>query len=171
MLKLIKYLPVAILVLLISCKNTSDKQSTHLANVGIIPKDESVDDSNFQPCHEDYSLFYYQVDNSDHLYKGEKPAIVKTFDDIKLPAIDQNDGYVTIRFLVNCKGETGRFRVEQVDFEYKDKEFEGELVTQLLEKTKQLDGWWPATREGYKCDYYKYLTFKIINNQTVDILP
>ena len=159
MLKQIKYSPFIILILLISCKNTSDKQSTYLANVGIIPKDESVDDPNFQPCHEDYSLFYYQVDNSDHLYKGEKPAIVKTFDDIKLPAIDQNDGYVTIRFLVNCKGETGKFRVE------------GELVTQLLEKTKQLDGWLPATREGYKCDYYKYLTFKIIDNQIVDILP
>lgn len=171
MLKRIKYVTIILLFLLFSCKNTSNKQSTYLENVGIILKDESEDDPNFQPCQEDYSLFYYQVDNSDHLYKGEKPAIVKAFDDIDLPVMDQNDGYVTIRFLVNCKAETGRFRVEQVDFDYKDKKFEGELVAQLLEKTKQLDGWSPATREGYKCDFYKYLTFKIIDNQIVDILP
>lgn len=171
MLKRIKYVTIILLFLLFSCKNTSNKQSTYLENVGIILKDESEDDPNFQPCQEDYSLFYYQVDNSDHLYKGEKPAIVKAFDDIDLPVMDQNDGYVTIRFLVNCKAETGRFRVEQVDFDYKDKKFEGELVAQLLEKTKQLDGWLPATREGYKCDFYKYLTFKIIDNQIVDILP
>jgi len=171
MLKHIKYVTIILLFLFFSCKNTSNKQSTYLENVGIILKDESVDDPNFQPCHEDYSLFYYQVENRDHLYKGEKPAIVKAFDDIDLPVMDQNDGYVTIRFLVNCKAETGRFRVEQVDFDYKDKKFEGELVAQLLEKTKQLDGWLPATREGYKCDFYKYLTFKIIDNQIVDILP
>lgn len=171
MLKLIKYLPVVILVLLISCKKTSDKQSSHLANVGIILKDESVDDPSFQPCHEDYSFFYYQVENTSHLYQGEKPAIVKAFDDIDLPIMDQNDGYVTIKFLVNCRAETGRFRVEQVDFDYKDKKFEGELVTLLLEITKQLDGWLPGIKEGFKCDYYKYLTFKIINNQIVDILP
>jgi hypothetical protein len=111
------------------------------------------------------------VENTSHLYHGEKPAIVKAFDEIDLPVIDQNDGYVTIRFLVNCKAETGRFRLEQVNFDYQDKIFEGELVTQLLEKTKQLDGWLPGVREGLRCDYYKYLTFKIINNQIVDILP
>lgn len=171
MLKQIKYFSFILLVLLIACKNPSDKQGNYTNIVGNIPRDEVLDDPSFQPCHEDMSFFYYQVDNANNLYKGEKPAIIKVFDPVFLPKIDQNDGYVTIRFLVNCKAETGRFRVEQLDFDYKEKKFEGEIVTQLLEKTKQLDGWLPGIKDGLKCDYYSYLTFKILNNQIIDILP
>jgi hypothetical protein len=55
--KYIKFFPLMLLALLISCKEAKDKQSSHLANVGIILKDESIDDPSFQPCHEDYSFF------------------------------------------------------------------------------------------------------------------
>jgi hypothetical protein len=159
------------LILLASCGQKPENQNSYLSDVGkILPDMLLLDYPNFKPCHDDWVLFYYQTDDA-HLYKGEKPAILAAFKDLDLPKISQNSGYITIRFLVNCKGETGRFRTEQLDFDYKLKIFEGDIVLKILSKTKALDGWLPSTANGYKCDYYNYLTFKIIDNQIAEILP
>ena len=34
-------------------------------------------------------------------------------------SLKDNSGIITIRFIVNCEGETGYFRVEQCDLDYK----------------------------------------------------
>ena len=73
--------------------------------------------------------------------------------------------------MVNCKGQTGRFRVEQLDMNYKPKKFDNEIVDSILSTTKSLDGWLPATYDNKEFDYYKYLTFKIVDNKIIDILP
>jgi len=158
------------MVLLLHGCNTSDDDKSYLRHVGDIPFDHQLDDPSFHPCNEDRALVYYNFGQPD-LYKGEKPAIEKAFEHISLPSLDDSDGYITIRFMINCEGKTGRFRVEQLDNQYKTKQFNPELVDQLLITTQKLDGWIPGKLDGRAYDYYKYLTFKIIDNQIVDILP
>lgn len=165
-----KYKLFFFLILLASCNQNPENQNSYLSNVGKILPDHSIDDPNFKPCHDDFSLFFYQLENKT-LYQGEKPGILAAFKELDLPKISQNSGYITVRFLVNCKGETGRFRTEQIDFEYKSKQFKGDIVEKVLFKTKSLNGWLPGKFNGYKCDYYTYLTFKIIDNQIAEILP
>jgi len=153
-----------------TCSNKAEHKIEYLRHVGDIPFDSRIDDTNFTPCHEDLATVHYAFNNP-NLYEGEKPAIVKEFKNLSLPKINKNNGYVIIRFMINCEGKTGRFRVEQLDNNYEPKKFSKELVNTLLSKTKSLNKWIPATFDEKKYDYYKYLTFKIVDNQIATILP
>jgi hypothetical protein len=73
--------------------------------------------------------------------------------------------------VVNCKGETGRFRIQQMDMDYQEMKFLPETVNQLLKLTQQLHGWIIGEYNGAVRDYYQYLTFKIQEGQLMEIMP
>ena len=167
-----KYIILTFVFGIYSCSNVdkNEHKYEYLRHVGDIPFDSKLDNPEFEPCHEDLSFVHYNFNNPD-LYEGEKPAIIKAFKTINLVESPKNTGYITIRFMVNCKGQTGRFRVEQLDMNYKPKKFDNEIMDSILSTTKSLDGWLPATYDNKEFDYYKYLTFKIVDNKIIDILP
>ena len=85
---------------------------------------------------------------------------------------DKNStGYITIRFVVNCEGKTGMFRVQQMDEDYNETIFEENIVSIILKFVKSLDGWIVQSYKGQTVDYYQYLTFKIENGIVKEILP
>ncbi|MCO6488027.1 MAG: hypothetical protein J5I98_06390 [Phaeodactylibacter sp.] len=147
----------------------------HQQEVGDIPFDPATDSPNFKICGQESSIKQYYVRGSSHTpagYEGEKRALEQAFlERYNFPVSESEDGYVTIRFVVNCRGESGRFRIEQMGFDYQPRNFDPELVQQLLEITSSLDGWIPISREGKTCDFYQYLTFKLRNGQIEKILP
>lgn len=168
-----KYYIFLVYLSLIACNSTESALSDmaeHLRQVGDIPFDKAKDNPDYQACDEASAGVHYNFDLHT-LYRGEKPAMIKPFEKIKSEKVVGETGYITIRFMVNCKGKSGRFRLEQIDQDYKTREFNPGLVAELWAVTKSLDGWLPAVYEGEAYDYYKYLTFKIVDNQIVDILP
>ncbi|TDN36793.1 hypothetical protein A8B98_07320 [Hymenobacter sp. UV11] len=88
-----------------------------------------------------------------------------------------DSGYLTIRFLVNCHGQTDRFRVFQVNSTYQPTQFSAVLVAELLRRTRALAGWQPGyysgqgALHGQVLDSYYHLVFKISHGRIVDILP
>ena len=54
---------------------------------------------------------------------------------------------------------------------YVEENFDKDLTAKLLNFTKSLNGWVPKEIEGYKLDYYQYLTYKITNGKVSEILP
>jgi hypothetical protein len=58
-----------------------------------------------------------------------------------------------------------------MDMNYLPSKFDDTIVNQLLSITKSLDGWVLGEYKGKNYDYYQYLTFKIINNKLIEILP
>lgn len=141
-------------------------------NVGDIEFDPKLDDFEFQTCSQDEIPQYYNFYGA-LMYEGEKYAldeqIYRRFKEKK--RTKNESGYITIRFVVNCNGETGRFRTIQMDSHYSPKEFDKSIVEQLQSITKSLDGWLPAEWENAKLDYYQHLTFKIERGKITDILP
>ncbi len=159
----------------ISCNQINNRSTVNVGtdyneHVGDILFDPDLDDPRFQLCNEDRTLVHYNFNNPD-LYKGEKHAIDSSFENFVLPKSTIRRGYVTIRFAVNCKAQTGRFRIEQLDFNYNSITYEDEVIDALLSKVKSLNNWIPAEYNGKVYDYYKYLTFKIVDHKIVDILP
>jgi len=148
----------------LSCNDfTEEELSSHPIHVGDIKADIKIDDPNFKPC--DHKI--HQHYNFKSTYRGEKPAIIAHFSEkLNSGILKKENGYISIRFLVNCKGETGRYRVKGMDFDYKVKKFDQPTVKQLLSLTKKLDGW-PAF-ENF--NYYQNITFKIVNSQIEEIL-
>lgn len=154
-----------------SCSNSNSNTTKPYPNhVGDIEFNPELDSKEFSPCSEQHINQYYNF-GSNIQYKGEKRALLNTFKEKYVTKIRNVDGYITIRFVVNCLGETGRFRVKTLDQDYKPTTLDKETVDQILDITKSLDGWKAGEYEGAYFDYYQYLTFKLSAGQIESIIP
>ncbi|MEG1590311.1 hypothetical protein [Chryseobacterium sp.] len=169
-----KYILLFILLipLLASCQADKSALSKYPVQVGDIVFDEKLDDKNFKKCNpkESYGYQYYN-DSKGFGYKGEKLKIEKELEALQLKSLGKENGYITIRFLVNCEGKTGLFRIEEMNEEYLKTNFDEKFLDALFKFTKNLNGWIPKEIQGKKIDYYQYLTFKIKHGEVSEILP
>jgi hypothetical protein len=144
-------------------------------NVGDIAYDSATDRASFHPCGTYDAPQYYQVQTS---YAGGMPALRRHLLAQPVPRSQATDsGYLTIRFLINCHGQTDRFRVSQVNSAYQPTQFSATLVAELLRRTRALVDWQPGhysgpgALHGQVLDSYYHLVFKIAHGRIVDILP
>lgn len=164
------FLTALLLSTLLSCGQKLEDSAVYPLQVGDIPFDPKVDDPNFKLCDEGQILQYYNFSKG-FQYQGEKVMVNQHFEENFKAGQNPESGFLTIRFVVNCEGKTGRYRVQGMTSEYIEKKFDDKLVTQLLSLTKQLDGWGTGEYDGKKYDYYQYLTFKIENGRLIEIMP
>lgn len=164
-----------ILTCMFSCTNNTQKEKEpYLRWVGDIQFDEKTDNSDFQLCYEEKYIRQYFNFSQGVQYKGEKPAIIQYFKENYVPVKSNQSGLLRIRFIVNCKGETDRFRLMGMNPEYHPMEFDNEISNQILELTKKMDGWLPIKMEemdNTPLDYYQYLIFKIHHGEIIEIMP
>lgn len=139
-------------------------------NIGDIAFDPQLDDSTFVLGNPNIVLQYY---NTRSYYKDHKKEILTYFKSKYNPPADtsKQNGYLTIRFIINVKGQTGRFRLYELDTNYQPRPFSATISQQLLQLTKTLQGWEPATYKNKAYDSYQYITFKISKGQIAGIAP
>lgn len=161
-----------LLVLPFSCMRTPVQgDGKYLRMVGDIAFDPKVDDPGFELCNEAKARQYHNF-NQGFQYKGEKKALKKAVTEAyRAKKMRGESGLIRIRFLVNCKGKTGRFRVMGMDENYAPKTFHKSITEQLLEITKSLSGWKILPNEQAPEDYYQYLIFKLKDGQLIEIMP
>lgn len=159
--------------ILMSCQ-TERSISRYPDTVGDITFDEKLDEAGFKKCgaekDQPFSFQYYNGSKA-FGYKGEKIAIVEKLENENIYTEKKVNGYITVRFLVNCEGKTGRFRLKHMNSDLKDMALDEELENKLLKFTKSLNGWMPKEIEGLKVDYYQYLTYKIEDGKVSEVLP
>jgi hypothetical protein len=138
--------------------------------VGDITFDPKLDDPHFVVCHSDNIYQYYELSTT---YKGGTKAIKNFFfNNFKYQsAYSKVTGYITIRFVVNCKGQTGWFRIQQLNSRYEHAQFNNKIVATLLDLTKKLNQWIPGKGREVDWDTYYYLNFKLINGHLKEITP
>lgn len=169
---LLAALLATLLALPFSCTRTLvPGDSKYPRMVGDIAFDPKEDDPDFELCDEAKAKQYHNF-NQGFQYKGEKQALKKVFAEAyqskKMPG---ETGLIRIRFLVNCKGETGWFRIMGMNENYEPKTFDKSITKQLLQTTKSLSGWKILPDEKSPEDYYQYLIFKINDGQLIEIMP
>jgi len=156
-------------LVLIQCSNHKD--SKYLRWVGDILYDENLDDKHDHLCNgEEYVLQYFNIGQG-LAFKGEKKAIVDFFNKHYQNVEVEESGWIRIRFIVNCKGETDRYRMLQADRNYKAFEFDAKITDQLMDLCKRLEGWQVLPDNEHPKDYYQYLSFKIDRGRIIEILP
>lgn len=138
--------------------------------VGDIPYDPAIDDPAFKVSDSQWVLQYY---NSGSYYLHHKKEIVRYFMTHYQSGTDTTDqtGYCTIRFIINRAGETGRFRLYQLDTAYQTFRFSEKISGQLLALTHQWKEWQPIKYKDKTYDTYQYLTFTLKNGRIVCITP
>ena len=139
-------------------------------NTGDIAYNATLDDSTFIVCNPKVVFQYY---NTDSYYKQHKREIEHYFKSRFHPIVQSADqtGYLTIRFIINCSGKTGRFRMKELDANYQPHQFDAGISNQLLKLTKELQGWQPAVYKDVIYDSYQYITFKLKKGAIECVLP
>ncbi len=82
-----------------------------------------------------------------------------------------DSGYLNFRFVINCKGEAGRYAIHQNDLNLEPTELNPSMVEQLFSITRKLDKWNPNVIRGQVWDSYMYISYRIENGEIVEILP
>ena len=168
------FLLLSLPFILLSCKTEkqADSKNEYLRWVGDIEHNKKIDQSDFKICHGDEQILQYFNLGEGPLYPEEKSTILETFESKYKPVkATGEDGFIRIRFVVNCEGKAGRFRILQADYDYNEMEFDKSITAQLLEIIKEIDTWKKIYRYEIPVDYYFYLLFKINDGQITEILP
>lgn len=148
------------------------EKSDYLRWVGDIEQNDQIDKLDFKVCNGDNRVLQYFNLGEGPVYKGEKSRIINAFKSKYKSVNDKREnGLIRIRFIVNCEGKAGRFRVLQSDYNYQETEFDKEIVSQLMTITKGIEDWAVFKRNEATVDYYMYLIFKIKDGQLTEILP
>jgi len=139
-------------------------------NTGDIAFNAAIDDPSFTICNPKEVFQYY---NTTAYYKQHKREIEHYFKSRYQPSAQTagETGYLTIRFIINCSGQTGRFRVYELDANYQPAKFDTGITSQLLKLTKELRGWQPAVYKNTIYDSYQYITFKLKKGAIACVLP
>lgn len=156
--------------LLAFCQNEV-KKSVYSDSVGDIAFDAATDNKDFLVCDPPYIYQYFNF-NEGFMFEGEKIALDSIFRKQYHPEkAKKESGTLRIRFIVNCKGETDRFRIIGMDENYNEKVFDASITSQLLAITRELKGWPSKFIKERGFNYYQYIIFKIENGQLIEILP
>lgn len=152
------------------CKAQKQLIFKYKENAGNIDFNPEIDNPDFKVGN-GKMLQYYNFSKG-VMIKGENIFIDEYFNQkYDNSCVTNETGYITIRFIVNRKGETGRFRIQEMNMLYKPKKFDKSISNQILILTKQIAGWEVGEINGKKYDYCQYLTFKIENGLIKEILP
>jgi hypothetical protein len=163
-----------LLILMIRLKTFSQNTVPQHLNVkekiGWIPFDKSLDNSNFKVCDELNIEEYYQVNPS---YGEGMPSIRKYFSahEQLLETLCEKDGYVIVRFVINCQGQTDRYRTKFMSLNYTDENtVNAELQKKIIQLTRNMGNWTPGKYDGKTYDCYQHLKFLFKNSKLVDVL-
>lgn len=80
------------------------------------------------------------------------------------------NGYVVIRFLVNCEGKSGRYRAQSLNLDFSPANAPSNLLTHSIELIKSLDKWVKSAEPGEHTEYSKFINLKIENGNIQHVL-
>lgn len=149
-----------------SCNSRTDKVYEH--DIGYIDPDRALGDKEFKTC--DNQIFEYYNSFPDGGYKYGKKALRDSVTR-KFKFEGTDSGYLTFRFVINCKGIAGRYQIIENDLDYNPTQLNVNLVSNLFSITKEFKEWRPVILNEQSRDYYIYLTYKLRNGKIIEILP
>ncbi len=134
--------------------------------VGDLSFNKEIDNSTFNVCDEKRITQYYSTKSN---YQGGKKAIKKELWNITEQLTFENSGFITFRFIINCKGEIGRFRIKTIDSELKENSLETQKIKTLQTSIENLTEWNAGMWKDKTFDSYFVLNFKIEQGKITDI--
>ncbi len=135
-------------------------------HVGDIYFNDSLDSEEFHLCDDQHILQYYSIGTH---YFGGKRAIKKQLLDLFPVDGFTDSGLLTVRFVVNCQGKTGRYRAKMINPSLKEIDVLDKNLAQIYKAISKLNNWQPGTVQKQFRDSYCQISFRIKNGQIIDI--
>jgi len=135
-------------------------------NVGDIAFNDKIDNPDFKVCNENNIFQYYSSKSN---YQNGRKEIEKELHETIKELTFEKSGLITFRFIINCNGETGRFRLKGVNTELKDTKFDSEKLQILQNAVQNLKNWRIVTYNNKTNDSYFVLNFKVEQCKITDV--
>lgn len=165
---LLAFLSLACSIDSTAVSTTAYEPPTRNHDLGYIPHDTRYDHPDYIVCD---STKINSGRNSVQYAEGTK----KLREDILVnysynPAYAAFSGYIVIRFLVNCEGNTGRYRAQALNLDFTSADAPDGLLEQSIALLKSLDQWVKSSKQGKQAEYAKYINLKMENGHIQHIL-
>lgn len=156
-----------------SVETFKERQNHGKNRVAYIDPNSTMDAAgDFELCGDEQEIADYYNSDDDVRYIGDKGEMMKIIrSQLDRKKLNEESGYLTFRFVVNCKGEAGRFVTEQASLDYAAKQFPKEAIDHLYQITAGLEQWRPSVIRDEPRDAYVYITYKLQNGTLTDVLP
>jgi hypothetical protein len=156
------------LLILASCSSEKDWliQEDFLSlshDLGHISYDALKDDVGFNVCD---STDIYSGRNV-MLYKGGNSKLVQDcMDEYKFDTSYKDyNGYIIIRFMMNCKGDVGRYRARSINLDFSPQKSPANLLQHALTIVKNRTDWSKSMMFSEEREYSKFINFKFKNGK------
>jgi len=133
--------------------------------------ESGIGNPDFEPCFKENIFPYYYSRTPAGFSPGKDSLRTYYLSQYDNKGIVSESGYLTFRFVINCKGDKGWYEIKQLGLDFNEKKFNSILVDQLLALTEDLGSWAPIRFGDTEFDSFIHLTFKISNGELVEILP
>ncbi|MEM7571673.1 MAG: hypothetical protein AAF433_02180 [Bacteroidota bacterium] len=141
--------------------------------IGYINPQEALEGPGmFSTCGSENEIYDYYNGDPDGQPLGGKPVLWQIVEDQWEPDLFTGlNGYLSLHFVINCRGEIGRFDLEQTNLDFQPTTFPTEAVRHCMQLLEQVPAWQPMVYQGEATDSYAYVTFKLNNGALIDIIP
>jgi hypothetical protein len=111
--------------------------------------------------------YHYSAKNNKSSYQ-----ILKEWQSVfKKPADFKQTGFLTIKFIINCRLELCCFHIYEMDDRYQPIAFDENVKAQLMTFINNLGGWKVVEEKGKPTNYRYYLNFVIKNGEFKRVSP
>ena len=138
-------------------------------NVEYIDPSTALFNDGFEVCNESRIAQYYNPQRA--TYSEGKNGLRKFILSHYVNRNYRDFGYLNIRFVINCKGEAGRYVIHQNSLDLEPTQLNEDMVAQLFELTRQLKNWKPNYIRNEYMDSYMYISYRIENGEITEIIP
>lgn len=144
-------------------KPTTYDIPTRNHDLGYIPYDAKLDKPDFLVC----DSTNIRSGRNRLQYPSGRNKFRKDITSKYLYKSDYKDfsGYIVVRFVVNCKGESGRYRAESLNLDFSPSDAPSDLLQYAITLVKSLDHWTKSTAYDIETEYSKFINLKISNGK------
>ncbi len=139
-------------------------------HIGVV-KESEYETGDFSPCFPEKIFPYYYGRETAGFKEGKDSLRQYIRMGYNNQGIENGSGYITIRFIINCKGQAGLYELRQVGLDFKPKKFNPAIVEQIEELVMGIDAWQAIEFYGDRYDSFYHLSFKIRDGEIEEILP
>jgi len=150
-----------------------EKANHDVKRVAYIDPDKTMDQSqDFTLCDTPKKIVdYYNGRPNAGMIGGKKMLKNWVRRKLKPTKLGQVSGYLTFRFVVNCKGKAGWFITEQADLDFQPTTFPDETINHLHRILAEVSSWQACEVREEARDAYTYITFKLKHGKIIEFLP
>ncbi len=140
--------------------------------IGYIDQEKALLNDKYKLCGDAYIQRTYNGAALDAYYINKKHFRDEAFANFNTNTYTDN-GYLNLRFLVNCEGHAGWFEIIEMNLDLEEQKLNLDLVKALLNFTAQSKHWniLSYTKTGEAYNYYNYVSYRIENGKIIEIIP